>query len=116
MYKATILYRTPADRAAFDEHYFAVHVPLAAKMRGLRRWTITRVDDAGMSVEGTPYHLVVELYADDREALLAAFNSPEGQAAAADVRDFADDEVIFLFGAEEEIACSEQPRGEVTRA
>ena len=108
MYKATILYRQPADRVAFEEHYWKVHVPLAAKMPGLRRWTITRTESANGPNESLPFCLVVELFADDRASLFAAFSSPEGQAAAADVRSFAGDDVLYLFGTEEEVPFSGQ--------
>ncbi|PTK04380.1 EthD family reductase, partial [Mammaliicoccus sciuri] len=30
-----VIYRTPKDPKAFDEHYFNVHVPLAKQLPGL---------------------------------------------------------------------------------
>ena len=48
MARMTVIYRTPADAAAFDKHYFETHVPLAKKIPGHRagdfslgRWFIT---------------------------------------------------------------------------
>ncbi len=57
MYQLTALYAHPEDIAAFDAHYDGVHAPLARKIPGLLRYTVSRpVADA----EGNkpPYHLV----------------------------------------------------------
>jgi uncharacterized protein (TIGR02118 family) len=37
----TVIYRTPADTAAFDKHYFEMHVPLAKKLPGLRKYEVS---------------------------------------------------------------------------
>ncbi|WP_405866832.1 MULTISPECIES: EthD family reductase [unclassified Streptomyces] len=77
-----VLYGTPADPAAFDRHYREVHLPLARRLPGLRRYTLgRRADDVR---GGEPCHLVAELEWDTREELDAAFASPEGRACAAD--------------------------------
>jgi uncharacterized protein (TIGR02118 family) len=34
-----VLWGTPQDRAEFDRHYREVHIPLAKKLPGLRRYT-----------------------------------------------------------------------------
>ena len=75
------LYETPTDPEAFDRHYREVHVPLAKKLPGLRRYTLSR-DVTGL--RGAPYHLVAELEWDSMDDLRAAFASPEGRATAAD--------------------------------
>ena len=36
--KLVVLYTTPADPAAFDEHYLSVHAPLARAMPGLQHF------------------------------------------------------------------------------
>ena len=77
------LYTTPSDPAAFDRHYHDVHVPLAKQLPGLRRYTISRNVTPLRGEQN--YYLVAELEYDDMEALRAAFASPQGQAAAADV-------------------------------
>jgi len=81
--KLVVLYTQPADKAAFDEHYMGVHVPLVAKIPGLLRAetsTLTTALDGG---EHT-YHKMAELYFADQEAMNAGFGSPEGGATAAD--------------------------------
>lgn len=78
-----MVYPTPADQAAFDQHYRDVHVPLAKKLPGLRQYTVSR---NAIPVQGTEdFHLVAELDWDDMGAMQAAFASPEGQATAADL-------------------------------
>jgi uncharacterized protein (TIGR02118 family) len=76
-----VLYETPADPEAFDRHYRDVHVPLASRLPGLRRYTIGR-DVAGIRGEA-PHYLVVELDWDTMDELRAAFAAPEGRATAA---------------------------------
>lgn len=99
MVRFVILYDVPADPAAFDAHYRDVHLPMAKKLPGLRRYTISR----GLTtVQGAKVHLAAELDFDDMAALQAAFGSPEGQAAARDVQEFAGDRVhSMIFEVEE---------------
>ena len=75
------VYETPADPEVFDRHYRDVHIPLARRLPGLRRFTIGR-DLA--AVRGCPYYLVAELDWDTMDELRTAFASPEGHATAAD--------------------------------
>ncbi|WP_316784786.1 EthD family reductase [Streptomyces sasae] len=77
-----VLYETPADPAAFDRHYRDVHLPLARRLPGLRRYTLGR--DMGAVRGGEPYYLLAELEWDTMEELRAAFASPEGRATATD--------------------------------
>ncbi|MFF4139639.1 EthD family reductase [Streptomyces mirabilis] len=77
-----VLYETPADPAAFDHHYRDIHLPLACRLPGLRRYTIGR--DMVTIRGGEPYYLVAELEWDTMEELRAAFASPEGHATATD--------------------------------
>jgi uncharacterized protein (TIGR02118 family) len=77
-----VLYRTPADPAAFDRYYRDVHIPLSHHLPGLRSYTVAR--DASPVRGGDPYYLIGELEWDTMEDLRAAFASPEGRAAAAD--------------------------------
>lgn len=81
-----MLYNKPVDEAEFDRYYREIHIPLASKLPGLRRYTMSR-NPAG--VRGDSYYLIAELDWDDMAALQAAFASPEGKAAADDVPKFA---------------------------
>jgi len=87
MVKLIAIYQKAEDTAAFEQHYRNVHMPLAMKMPGLRK---CELGWAKASPGGVPrYHLVAELYFDDKAALKAAMMSPEGMAAAKDVGEFA---------------------------
>ncbi|MGE5291399.1 MAG: EthD family reductase [Micromonosporaceae bacterium] len=100
MVRFLVLYSTPQDPEAFDRHYRDVHIPLAKKLPGLRRYTISRNSSAVRG--GEPYHLVAELDWDDMASAERAFQSPEGQAAGQDVPDFATGGVqSMLFELEE---------------
>ena len=91
-----VLYRNPTDTAAFDQYYFHTHVPLARKIPGLRRYEVS--DGAIASPQGAaPYHLVATLGFDSIEAIQRALASPEGQAAAADLANFAQAGVELLM-------------------
>lgn len=98
MYQLTALYDHPADPAAFDRHYDEVHAPLAAKVPGLRRYTVSRPgpDAAG---NRPAYHLVAVLDFDDEASFGAGMGSAEGQAAVADLENFAQAGAILLTGA-----------------
>jgi uncharacterized protein (TIGR02118 family) len=88
MVKLVVAYGTPDDPAAFDAHYASTHVALAEKVPGLRRFEHGKV--LGTADGGpAPYYLLAELSFDDAGALQAGMSSPEGQAAAADLENFA---------------------------
>lgn len=59
MVRFLVLYKQPHDPAAFDRHYREIHIPLAKKLPGLRRYTISR--DPGAVRGGEPYYLIAEL-------------------------------------------------------
>ena len=83
-----VLYKTPADPAAFDLHYTEVHAPLAKKIPGLRSYRLSKgavATPAGAS----DIHLAATLTFDSLAALQAGLGSPEGLAAAGDLGNFA---------------------------
>ncbi len=88
MVKLVVAYGPPDEPAAFDRHYSEVHVPLAEKVPNLRRFEFGKVLG---TPDGSPapYYLIAELWFDTAEDLQASFQSPEGQAAGADVGTFA---------------------------
>jgi uncharacterized protein (TIGR02118 family) len=102
MAKLIALYRHPADPAAFDDYYFSKHVPLAKTVAGLRRYEVSR-GGVGALTGGAPYHLAAMLHFDSMAAMQAALASPEGQATAADLANFADAGVELLIFDSEEI-------------
>jgi len=99
MARMVVIYRTPKNVEAFDRHYFEVHVPLAKKLPGLRKYEISQGPVAVLAGSSDVY-LIGTLHFDDLAAMKKAFASPEGQAAAADRRVYAPDETgvqMFLF-------------------
>jgi len=96
MAKLIVLYKRPKDAETFDKYYFTTHVPIAKKIPGLRRYDVSQgpiATPAGPS----ELHLIATLHFDNMAAIQAAFASPEGKAAAADVAKFATGGVDMLF-------------------
>ena len=112
MYVFTCLYHHPEDPQAFDDHFFAVHAPLARKVveLGLRSATATKLDP---NPDGTPppFYVKVDIVADSAEALQAAMSTPEGQAAQADMANFAGAGFVLFTGEVVDEILPEFPRG-----
>jgi uncharacterized protein (TIGR02118 family) len=97
-----VLYGHPEDPEAFDKYYYDVHIPIAKKIKGLKKWTIGKVvgtPDGSPS----PYYFLADLYAESPEALQAIMSSPEAQAAVEDVPNFATGGVTFVITEIEEV-------------
>ena len=95
MARLLVLYNKPADSAAFDRYYFETHVPIAKKVPGLRSYI---VNDGPLNVVAgnqLPY-LIAELAFDSMPDLQLALASAEGQAAAADLSNFAQAGVALI--------------------
>jgi len=97
MARMVVIYRTPKNVEAFDRHYFEIHVPLAKRIPGLRKYEVS--DGPIATPVGAPdVHRIGTLYFDDLAAIERAFSSAEGQAAGADRRLFApDDSAVRMF-------------------
>lgn len=102
MYQLCALYAHPEDPAAFDEHYRTVHAPLAAKVPGITSFTMAWCRP-GADGAKPPYHLIATLYADSQEAMEAGLGGPEGQAAVADLANFAGAGVEMVFSTSERV-------------
>lgn len=96
MAKLVVLYKHPTDVSTFDQHYFSTHVPLAKKIPGLRRYEISAGTVTTPQGEA-PYRLVAMLSFDSLSALQQALGSPEGQATAGDLANFAQAGVELLM-------------------
>lgn len=96
MTRLLVLYGHPENPDAFDTYYHDIHVPLAKCMKGLKKWTIGKVQpapDGGQS----PYYYIADLYADSRADFEAILATPEGKAAVEDVPKFASGGVTFVY-------------------
>jgi uncharacterized protein (TIGR02118 family) len=101
MARLVVMYKTPKDAAAFDKHYFDKHVALARKIPGLQAYEVSR-GTVGTPAGPAAYHLVAILEFDDMAAIQRGLTSPEGQAAVADVGNFATGGVdIYMFDSED---------------
>jgi len=95
MAQILVLYNTPADPAAFDKYYHETHIPIAKRIPGLRSYRISTAPPRVLA--GSSAHLVAELTFDSMAAIDAALASPEGQATAADLPNFAQAGVSLLI-------------------
>ena len=97
-----VLYKTPTDPAAFDKYYAETHIPLAKKLPGLRKYTVSK---GPIATPGgpAPLHLIATLTFDSMAAIGAAFASPEGKATAADVPKFSNGGVEMHFSETAEV-------------
>lgn len=102
MTRLLVLYGHPEDPDAFDKYYHEVHIPIAKKMKGLRKWTIGKVQGTPDG-KPAPYYYIADLYMDSREDFEKLLSSPQGQAAVEDVPKFASGGVTFLYTEVEEI-------------
>jgi uncharacterized protein (TIGR02118 family) len=71
------------------EHYSSVHIPLAKKIPGLKKFDIS-TGAVGTPAGPSGIYLVATLYFDSADALKASLASAEGQATAGDLANFAD--------------------------
>jgi|SRR5579872_6497521 len=97
MIQLTVLYGQPQDPAAFDRHYQGAHAALAQKIPGLKGYVITRPASLNPQ-EPSPYYVIADLYFDSMATLQAALQSPEGQAAAGDLQNFATGGATLVAG------------------
>lgn len=97
MYRVTVVYNHPNDPAAFDRYYRATHVPLVEAVPDLVGFAAGHCDSIGGPASA---YLLAQLYFDSADAAGAALASPQGQAAAADLANFADGGVTMLFSDE----------------
>ena len=77
------------SRETFSEYLRTVHGNLARNLPGLKRY-IQNHPARDSKRKPPAWDAVVELYWENREAMEAAWASPEGAAASADLEAFAD--------------------------
>jgi uncharacterized protein (TIGR02118 family) len=76
-------------------YYFETHVPIAKKISGVTSYVVNSGSPT-MMTGGLAPHLIAELEFDSMESLQTAMASPERQAAAADLANFAQAGVTLL--------------------
>ncbi len=96
MARMIAMYRKPADAAAFDAYYFGTHVPIAKTIPGLRSYEVN-AGGVGTPAGPSDFHLIAILTFDGMADIAAGMASPEGQAAAADLANFAQAGAELMF-------------------
>ncbi|PXX56357.1 uncharacterized protein (TIGR02118 family) [Nocardia tenerifensis] len=100
-FRIAVCYGKPENPAAFDQHYTAVHIPLARAVPGMTEFTWGKVASIGM--DEPPYYAVANMYFADEKALLAGMSSPEMLAAGRDLRNFATGGVMMYTQEEQSV-------------
>ena len=100
MIKATLLYGHPTNAEAFEKYYYETHIPLVMKAKGVNKSEYTKfLPNADGS--SSAYYRMAELYFAGTAEMQETLSSPEGQAMAADLENFATGGVTIIFGAVE---------------
>jgi uncharacterized protein (TIGR02118 family) len=96
MVKLTVLYGQPKDPTHFERYYLEIHTPVALRVKGVRRFEIAKITG---TLDGTPppYYRLADLYFDDVAQMQKVLASPEGQATAADLPNFATGGVTLMI-------------------
>jgi uncharacterized protein (TIGR02118 family) len=97
MSKLIALYKQPPDPVSFEQDYFGTHLPLIARVPGLQRTVLTRVNRTLM---GEGFYLMAEMFFPDADTLKAGLRSPEMGAAGDNLNSFAGGLVTLMFGDE----------------
>ncbi len=97
MQKITVLYKHPTDAKHFKNYYNEKHLPLVDKIEGLAKAEITEIQGS-LGGEPSDYFLMAELYFKDEAQMQESMGSPEGQAVANDLSNFATGGVTIMVG------------------
>lgn len=100
MIKGTVLYGHPKDTGVFEHYYSETHLSLVAKTQGIVKAEYTKFLP-NPDGSAPAYYRMAELYFAGAAEMQQALSSPEGQAMAADLGNFATGGVTILFGAVE---------------
>jgi uncharacterized protein (TIGR02118 family) len=89
--KLIAIHTRPSDPEAYYDYYVNVHLPLVFRLPGLRRYEVSSGPIAKDGATPSDIFLVAILHFDDTASIQNALESPEGQAAVADVPNFVKD-------------------------
>jgi uncharacterized protein (TIGR02118 family) len=103
MARMIAIYKTPEDKDAFDKHYFEVHIPIAKKLPGLRKYDVSKNPIISTTGDSDTY-LIGTLHFDSLDAIKEAFASEVGKLCAKDRKILVPDDnniQIYVFDTEE---------------
>ncbi len=95
MHKLLVLYNEPKDPAHFRKYYVETHLPLVAKMPGLKASRYS-FDVKPLGPGKAAYFCVFEAEFENEAALMSGLGSKEGQAVAGDVANYASGGVTMV--------------------
>lgn len=96
--KLIALYNQPQDPEAFSAAYFETHMPLIKQVPGLQTTHIS-MQTRTLVGEPGPY-MIVDMHFVDKQALIAALNSPEMAAAGENLDSFAKGQYTLMMAEE----------------
>ena len=88
MKRVIVKYGIPSDPVSFNNHYVSIHVPLVNKMPFIKSFEYS-CGSITSSDQDANYQLIAILSYDSQDELDKSLNSSEGQAAVADLENFA---------------------------
>ena len=86
--KITVLYAQPKDPAAFEKYYAETHLPIAAKMQGVKRIELSKVA-AGPDGAAPPFYRIAELYFTNKKQMDTVMATQPAKDVVADIPNFA---------------------------
>jgi len=96
MYKLVIIFLPPLAWAAFDEGW-QKFLGLAEQMPGLRKETVSDMEELVFGPVSMNYKKIHELYFDSREDLESALNSEAGQKAGRWLQSFTQGRFLLMI-------------------
>jgi uncharacterized protein (TIGR02118 family) len=96
MVKLTVMYGQPKSAPDFEKYYAETHLPIAGKMKDVRKIELSKVVGTPDG-SAPPIYRLADLYFDDLDHLNSVMGSPEGQATVADLPNFATGGVTVLI-------------------
>ena len=96
MVKLIALYKKPDNIEEFEKHYFEIHMPLVAKIPGLIKSEVAKLN--GLGGQDTKYYMIAEMYFENMDKLNEGMASPEGKASGRDLMGFAQKYVEMTIG------------------
>ena len=96
MYKSIGTYSWPSDLAAFEDHYWNVHMPIARALPGLQAISTFKADESGRE---SGIYRFAEIGFQDKEACERAMTSPEWAAMVDDATGMMERFAVQITGA-----------------
>jgi uncharacterized protein (TIGR02118 family) len=94
MHRLIALYNTPKDPKHFRSHLVETHLPIVAKFPGLMRYEYGF--DVAEGEKPSAYYAIVSVDFESAAAMATAISSEAGQAAVADIPNYATAGVTLL--------------------